>query len=95
MLVSLNAFGRHDQEAFSSLRIEDCKSWLRFQVRRDGALCIYPIGLRRVARRWRAATSDDGTPSLLVPDDERATPPALIEPPIVLPGGLTAPRSTT
>jgi hypothetical protein len=86
LLVSLNVFGRHDQEAFSSLRIEDYKSWLRFHVTPDGALRIYPIGLRRVARRWRAATPADATPSLLVPDDPRATPPALIEPPIVLPG---------
>ena len=85
LLVSLNVFGRHDQEAFSSLRIEDYKSWLRFHVTPDGALRIYPIGLRRVARRWRAATPADATPSLLVPDDPRATPPSLIEPPIVLP----------
>jgi hypothetical protein len=85
LLISLNAFGRHNTEAFSSMHIEDFKSWVRFHVASDGALRIYPIGLRRVARKWRAARPEDGTPSLLVPDDRRATAPELIEPPVVIP----------
>jgi hypothetical protein len=86
LLISLDVFGRHNTEAFSSMHIEDYKSWVRFQVTPDGALRIYPIKLRRVARRWRAAQAHDATPSLLVPDDARATAPELVEPPIVLPG---------
>jgi len=86
LIVSLNVFGRHDTEAFSSMRIEDFKSWVRFHVTPDGALRIFPVALRRVARRWRAAAPADTTPSLLVPDDPRATSASLIEPTIVLPG---------
>lgn len=47
------------------------------------ALTIYPIGLRRVPRRWKRREGDAGPE--LVPDDPRATHPELIEPPIVVP----------
>ncbi|AHG91819.1 hypothetical protein J421_4282 [Gemmatirosa kalamazoonensis] len=86
LLISLNLFHRHNTEAFSSMRIEDYKSWLRLQVTPDGALRIYPIKLHRVARKWRPAEPRDATPSLLVPDDPHATAPELIESPIVIPG---------
>jgi hypothetical protein len=88
LLVSLNGFGRHNTEAFSSLRCEDFKSWVRLHVTPEGALRIYPIKLRRVARRWRAgaptADASGERRALLVPDDPRATPPALIEAPITV-----------
>jgi hypothetical protein len=90
LLISLNLFGRHTNEAFSSLRIQDYKCWLRFHVT-GGGLEIHPIGLGRVPRRWRWTRNDGaGTteaPSeqqLLEPDDRDATPPALIEPPVRL-----------
>jgi hypothetical protein len=51
LLISVNVFGRHSNEAFSSLRIADFKNFLRLHVREDGTLAIFPIGLRRVARR--------------------------------------------
>jgi len=86
LLISLNLFRRHNTEAFSSMRIEDYKSWLRLQVTPDGALRIFPIKLRRVARKWRPSEPRDATPSLLVPDDPHATAPELIESPIVIPG---------
>lgn len=85
LLVSLNVFGRQSNEAFSSLHCEDYKSWLRLRVMADGSLGIYPIQLRRVPRRWKEAAPSAGAPSLLVPDDPRATPPALVERPVILP----------
>ncbi len=84
LLISLNVFARHNTEAFSSLRIEDFRSWLRLHVARDGALHIYPVGIERVARRWTAATPSAERPSRLVPNDPDATAPHLIERPIVL-----------
>lgn len=88
LLVSLDVFGRHDTEAFSSLRIQDFRSWLRLHVTPDGALRIFPIKIRTVPRRWRAAPAtpdaDGEIRALLVPDDPRATPPALIEAPITI-----------
>jgi Calcineurin-like phosphoesterase len=83
LLISLNVFGRHSQQAFSALRIEDFKHFLRLHIAADGTLTIYPIRIDRVPRGWRApdATSG-GSPSRLVP--ETALEPALIEPPIVV-----------
>ena len=89
LLFSLNAFGRHFNESFSTIAVEDWKSFLRLRIDRAGDLTIYPVGIRRVPRKWRR--NEDGAGARLVPDrerDPRATPPALIEPPIVL-------RSTT
>lgn len=88
LLISLNLFGRHANEAFSSLRIQDYKCWLRLHVSPDG-LSIYPIGLRRVPRRWtRANTGGAGEQPIerpmVEPDDARATTPSLIEPPVRL-----------
>lgn len=64
LLVSVQLFGRHANEAFSSLRIEDYKQWLRMHFAPDGTLTLYAIGIDRVPR----ARGDAG-----------ATPPHLIE----------------
>lgn len=52
LLISLNGFGRHGNEAFSSLAIKDWKHFLRLNIDREGTLTIFPIGIRRVARQW-------------------------------------------
>lgn len=75
LLISLQVFGRHSEQAFSSLRIQDFKQWLRLRIDARGGLTIYAIGIERVPRRWK--TVRDGT--AVVPDDPRATPPHLIE----------------
>ncbi|HYG79101.1 MAG TPA: metallophosphoesterase, partial [Pyrinomonadaceae bacterium] len=85
LLVSLNVFGRHFNESFSTIAVEDWKSFLKLKIDRAGDLTIYPVGIRRVPRRWKTNTSVAG--ARMVPDterDPRATPPALIEPPIIL-----------
>lgn len=84
LLVSLNVFGRHSEEAFSALRIQDYKHFLRLHIARDGSLTIYPIAIPRVPRRWRPRGDDATTHSRLVPD--APLEPVLIEPPIVLRG---------
>lgn len=83
LLVSVNAFGLHANEAFSSLRVADWKSFLRLHIDPRGGLTIYPIGLRRVPRRWRA--TGEGATLRVEPDDPRATAPELIETPITIP----------
>jgi len=83
LLISLNVFGRHSEQAFAALQIEDFKNFLRLHVARDGTLTIYPIKIDRVPRRWRDRADDPGgSPSRLVP--ETPFEPALIEQPIVL-----------
>lgn len=59
--------------AFSALRIEDYKQWLRCRVRANGELEIQALGLARVPRRWRETAAG------LVADDSRVTAPQLIE----------------
>ena len=83
LLVSLNGFSRHHNEAFSSLKIEDWKHFLRLRIDAGGDLTIFPIGIRRVPRKWRAA-GNAASASRFEPDDPGATPPALIEPPIAI-----------
>src|SRR5262245_65588583 len=74
LFVSLNLFGRHSNEAFSSLACEDYKNFLRLKIERGGKLTIFPIGVRRVARRWKERSEGANGPEL-VPDDPRATAP--------------------
>jgi hypothetical protein len=82
LLISLNVFGRHSEQAFSAIRIEDFKHFLRLHVDREGTLRIYPIRIERVPRRWRARKAEDTTPSHVVPDE--AFEPTLIEDPVVV-----------
>jgi hypothetical protein len=83
LLISLNVFGRHSEEAFSALRIQDFKNFLRMHIAPDGTLTIYPIRIERVPRRWRRREAGEGpTPSRVVPDDPLE--PALIEDPVVI-----------
>ncbi len=89
-LLSLAAFGRHSQEAFSSLRIEDYKNFLRLRIAEDGSLTLYAIGIERVPRRWRARLPEEAedVPSRFEPED--GTPPRLIEPPLRWAGAAQA-----
>jgi hypothetical protein len=48
LLIALNGFGRHWNEAFSSLAIRHHKSFLRFHIHPDGGIDVYPIGLDHV-----------------------------------------------
>jgi hypothetical protein len=77
LFVSIRILGRHSNEAFSSLRIQDYKQWLRLRIDAAGTLTIHAIGIDRVARRWRE-TQRNGEPTL-VADDARATAPRLID----------------
>ncbi len=72
LLISLNVFRRHSNEAFSALGIQDWKNFLRLKIS-AGGLTIYPVGIDRVPRKWKH--QDDS----VVPDDEKATAPRIIE----------------
>ncbi len=76
LFISLHIFGRHDNEAFSALKIEDFKNFLRLHIDTNGDLTIYPFKIERVPRRWRQ-TGESCTP-------ETDLEPELIEAPITL-----------
>lgn len=82
LLLSLNFFGRHGNEAFSALSVEDWKNFVRLHINENGDLTIYPIGIKYVPRKWKERQG--GTGPKLVADDPRATAPELIECPIVM-----------
>ncbi len=83
LLVSLNVFKRHSNEAFSSLKIEDWKNFLRMRIDERGELTVFAIGIRRVPRKWKERAPVERGPKF-VSDDPAATAPELIEAPIVL-----------
>lgn len=52
LFVSLHFFGRHDNEAFSALKVEDYKNFLRLHIDENKNLTIYPLKIERVPRNW-------------------------------------------
>jgi len=84
LLLSLNVFGRHGNEAFSSLSVEDWKNFIRLHINEQGDLTIYPVGIRRVPRKWKQRAGNHGPELEPDPQDRRATDAELIEPPIVM-----------
>ncbi len=89
-IISMNGFGRHSNEAFSSLRCPDWKSFLRMKIDATG-VTIYPVGLRRTWKSWVINPGGPESPEW-VPDEracarKRGTEPTLIEPPIVVAKG--------
>ena len=53
LLISLNVFGIHLTEAFSSLRIEDFKHFLRMYIDPEtDDLHVYVVGIEKVPRNW-------------------------------------------
>ncbi len=47
-LLCLTFFGKHWNEAFSALRIQDYKNFVRMRIDPNGDLFVYPVGLARV-----------------------------------------------
>ncbi|MEP7146318.1 MAG: hypothetical protein ABI792_04870, partial [bacterium] len=82
--ISQYFFGRHNEESFSALKIQDYKNFLRIHISEDGVLTIFPIKIEKAARKWRNRHNKekDSIKSFIVPRD--GTAPELIEEPVVL-----------
>jgi hypothetical protein len=91
LFLMFSLFRRHATHAFSSQRIEDYRCFLRLRFGRDGALTIYPIGVRKVPRRWRFERGPTGT---VVEPLDRPIEAHLIEAPITIAAEPAQPRST-
>ena len=81
--LSLNVFKRHGNEAFSALRIQDWKNFLKLHITREGDLVIYPVGVEKVPRRWTVRADPKPGEGLFEPLD-RPIEPKLIEAPITV-----------
>lgn len=80
LFISLNIFGRHHNEAFSAIKIQDYKNFLRLKIEEDGTLVIYPIGVKKVFKEWPNPLPEKGR---IEPSSKRVeNEPFLIEPPI-------------
>lgn len=52
-LALASLWGRHVDEAFSSLRVENYKNFLRMHIDDKGSLHLYTLGIAWVARNWQ------------------------------------------
>jgi len=84
LFISQYFFGRHNEESFAALKIQDYKSFLRMHIAVDGTLTIYPIKIEKCPRKWRNRHNKekDKIKAYIVPEDGSAA--ELIELPIVL-----------
>ncbi|HNP55170.1 MAG TPA: hypothetical protein PKK69_11135, partial [Ferruginibacter sp.] len=48
----------HDNEAFSHLAIADYKNILKLKISDTGKITVYPIGIKRVCKKWKHATTN-------------------------------------
>lgn len=76
LFISLHIFKRHDNEAFSAMKIEDYKNFLRLHIDSKGDLTVYPFKIEEVAKNWTFENDD----KICKPDQE--IDPDLIEDPI-------------
>jgi hypothetical protein len=87
LYVSSRFLNMNQNDAFSAMRLDSHRNFLRIRIKDDEAT-IYPIGLTRIPSRseWKFNDAKRGTPApVYVPDDPLA--PHLIEGPIVVNAG--------
>jgi hypothetical protein len=81
LAVSDRYFDLHHNDAFAVQSLIDYRNFLRLYIRPDGVLEIFPVGLRRVPRRWRRRMDAKRTEPRYEPADDELLP-HLIEGPI-------------
>ncbi|MEP6743161.1 MAG: hypothetical protein ABJB61_11730, partial [bacterium] len=81
LLISL-AVGRHSNEAFSALCIQDWKNFLRIRIEANGNLTLFPIGVHKVPRNWTRRKDGQKGPGY-EPANSEGIKPVLIEGPIL------------
>jgi hypothetical protein len=82
LLISLTLCGRHSNEAFSALSIQDWKNFLRIRIEDNGNLTIFPIGIYKVPRKWTRRKDGEKGPGYAPAPKDRIRP-TLIEGPIL------------
>ena len=80
LLISLQVFGRHSNEAFSSIKINDYKNFLRLHLTEEG-IEIFPIKIKHVSK-WQIEKDSSGKKDYGKTDGSE---PKMIEPPFLVP----------
>lgn len=65
-IIANLGFKVHDNEAFSSLSVQDYKNFLRLKITKE-ELTVYIVRIKKVTSDWREKTKDDKSVSDLVP----------------------------
>ncbi len=91
LVVSDRFFDLHHNDVFAVQSVIDYRNFLRMHIGDDGALEIFPIGLRRVPRRWRRRMDATPTQSFYEPADVELRP-HLIEGPIRIEPAAARPK---
>jgi hypothetical protein len=86
LAISDRYFDLHHNDAFAVQSLIDYRNFLRLYIGPDGGLQIFPVGLRRVPRRWRRRVDAKEGEPLYEPADVELTP-HLIEGPIRVEAG--------
>ncbi|MBW3651161.1 MAG: metallophosphoesterase [Actinobacteria bacterium] len=76
-----NCFGFHGNETYAPLHHMDYKNFLRLHIDREGTLNVYPVGIDRVARKWKLCPDAPDAAPWFDPVGDELTP-HLIEAPI-------------
>ena len=85
LLIASRLFTAHTNEIYSSQRIRDSKCFLRLVIREeDGSLEVYPVGIERVPRRWRAVPDPAPPTAPWIEPDGARVEAHLIERPITV-----------
>ena len=80
-LWATNVFGYHGNEAYAPLHYANYKNFLRLHIDTDGVLTVYPVGVDKVAKKWRFDPDAPASAPWLAPVGGES-PACLIEPPI-------------
>ncbi|MDQ4092129.1 MAG: hypothetical protein M3143_01530 [Actinomycetota bacterium] len=84
-LWAANCFGLHQTEGYGAQHHQHLKHFLRLHIEADGALTVYPIGVDRVARKWRLCPDAPADAPWFTPHGAEPEP-HLIEKPITFIG---------
>ncbi len=83
LFISVNIFRRRSDEAFSALRTQDYKNFLRLHLAENGSLEVYPIAIEKIPRKWRFNETAAPFEPLWLPEGADLEA-ALIEDPIII-----------
>jgi hypothetical protein len=76
-------FGWHANEVFASQSIVDYRNFVKMHIAPNGKLMIFPIGLRKVPKKWRLRLNQQEDEPFYEPSDQ-VLDPHLIEGPLTI-----------
>jgi predicted MPP superfamily phosphohydrolase len=82
LVIGSSLLGINVNEVFACQSIPDYKNFLRLHINDAGQLTVYPIGVKKVSRKWKWNPEAKEGESWFKPNDSRGVNPHLIEDPL-------------